>query len=101
MNPVQSQITGRHRTKISPLQTPSDATIEYAKSLNMHTLGPGEVALREWEEAGLELPDMDMVRSYRLKRVRAELKKRDYAGIVLYDPLNTRYATDSTNMQLW
>ena len=27
--------------------------------------------------------------------------KRDLAGIVVYDPLNVRYATDSTDMQLW
>ena len=30
-----------------------------------------------------------------------ELQARDYGGIVLFDPLNIRYATDSTNMQLW
>lgn len=101
MNPPQTQITGRHRAKISPLQTPSDATLEYAESLNLHALGPGEIALQEWADAGLELPNQEIIRRYRLERVRAELRKRDYAGIVLYDPLNTRYATDSTNMQLW
>src|SRR5918996_429620 len=31
----------------------------------------------------------------------AELEKRDLAGVVVYDPLNVRYATDSTDMQLW
>ena len=45
--------------------------------------------------------DLDAVRRYRIGRVRAELKKRDYAGIVLFDQLNTRYATDVTNMQIW
>ena len=45
--------------------------------------------------------DLDSVRRYRIGRVRAELKKRDYAGIVLFDQLNTRYATDVTNMQIW
>lgn len=45
--------------------------------------------------------DLDAVRMYRLGRVRAELKDRDYAAIILYDQLNTRYATDATNMQLW
>jgi Xaa-Pro aminopeptidase len=45
--------------------------------------------------------DLDAVRMYRLGRVRAELKKRDYATIVLYDQLNTRYATDATDMQIW
>src|SRR5262249_47494685 len=41
------------------------------------------------------------MRRYRLDRIRAELKRRDYAGVLLYDPVNIRYATDSTNMQLW
>ena len=41
------------------------------------------------------------MRRYRLERIRAELKRRDYAGALLYDPVNIRYATDSTNMQLW
>ncbi len=45
--------------------------------------------------------DLDAVRMYRLGRVREELKKRDYAAIILYDQLNTRYATDSTDMQIW
>ena len=45
--------------------------------------------------------DLDSVRRYRIERVRAELRKRDYAGIVLFDQLNTRYATDVTNMQIW
>jgi Xaa-Pro dipeptidase len=94
-------IVGKHRAKISALQAPSQETLEYAKSLNMHVLGPGELAEREWTETGLEKPDLDMIRNYRLERVRAELKKRDYAGILLYDPLNVRYATDSTNMQVW
>ncbi|GMQ76493.1 MAG: Xaa-Pro peptidase family protein [Gammaproteobacteria bacterium] len=45
--------------------------------------------------------DLDAVRMYRLDRVRAELEKRDYAAILLYDQLNTRYATDATDMQIW
>ena len=28
------------------------------------------------------------------------LAARDWGGILMYDPLNIRYATDSTNMQL-
>jgi len=45
--------------------------------------------------------DLDTVRRYRIGRVRDELKRRDYAGILLFDQLNTRYATDVTNMQIW
>ena len=41
------------------------------------------------------------MRRYRLWRVRQALAERDLAGIVLYDQVNTRYAVDSTNMQVW
>ena len=45
--------------------------------------------------------DLNEVRMYRLGRVQQELIKRDIAGIILFDQLNTRYATDATNMQIW
>ena len=45
--------------------------------------------------------DLDDVRRYRLGRIRVALARRDLAGIVLYDQVNTRYATDATNMQIW
>ncbi|MCB0198043.1 MAG: aminopeptidase P family protein [Anaerolineae bacterium] len=92
---------GRHRTKISPLQTPSEETIAYAKSLDGQVLGPGELAYSEWAALGLELPDLPTMRHYRLERVRKQLRRLDYGGILLYDPLNIRYATDSSNMQIW
>ncbi|MSP49486.1 MAG: aminopeptidase P family protein [Alphaproteobacteria bacterium] len=40
-------------------------------------------------------------RSYRLGRIRTELKRHDCAAILLYDPVNIRYALDVSNMQLW
>ncbi len=45
--------------------------------------------------------DLDQVRMYRLNRVREQLERRDYAGALLFDQINTRYATDATNMQIW
>ena len=57
--------------------------------------------------AGIGLTDFDRpidmvaLRRYRLERVRAELRARDYAGILLYDPVNIRYATGSRNMAVW
>lgn len=45
--------------------------------------------------------DMRDVRAYRLARVREQLRARDYAGCVLFDPVNVRYATDSRNMAVW
>lgn len=45
--------------------------------------------------------DLDKVRRYRLQRVREQLKKFDYAGILVFNQINTRYITDATNMQVW
>jgi Xaa-Pro dipeptidase len=64
-------------------------------------LGPGALAVGEWQALGLALPDMAAMRAWRLARLRAELATRDYAGIVVTDPINLRYATDSTNFQVW
>lgn len=69
--------------------------------LNMHTLGPGSPAIEEWQEAGLSLPDLSRMRAARLTRVREQLRQSDVAGVLLYDPINVRYACDSTNMQVW
>jgi len=63
--------------------------------------GPTALAFREWDALGLEVPNLDSMREYRLERLCRELRKHDYAGILLFDPLNIRYASDSTNMQLW
>jgi Xaa-Pro aminopeptidase len=41
------------------------------------------------------------VRAYRLSRVQEELKKNNCPAILLYDPVNIRYATDTSNMQIW
>ncbi len=40
-------------------------------------------------------------RAYRLGRLRAQMDKADVAGLLLYDPVNIRYAFDSSNMQVW
>jgi Xaa-Pro aminopeptidase len=45
--------------------------------------------------------DQQKLRAWRLSRVRAELKRRDYMGCLLADPINIRYATGSRNMQVW
>ncbi len=45
--------------------------------------------------------DIDKVRLYRLGRIRDQLQRFDYAGALLFDQINTRYATDATNMQIW
>ncbi len=45
--------------------------------------------------------DMLRLRSYRLGRLQAELKRLDVGGILLGDALNIRYATGVRNMQAW
>ncbi|MGE4649118.1 MAG: aminopeptidase P family N-terminal domain-containing protein, partial [Arenicellales bacterium] len=45
--------------------------------------------------------DLDVVRKYRLHRLRLEMERADVAGLLLFDQINTRYATDATNMQVW
>ncbi|HPE60402.1 MAG TPA: Xaa-Pro peptidase family protein [Thiolinea sp.] len=64
-------------------------------------IGPGQLAFREWEVAGLELPDLPRLREFRWQRLTQHVVARDYGAVLLFDPLNIRYATDSTNMQLW
>ena len=64
-------------------------------------IGPTQLAFREWEAAGLILPNLANMRAYRLQRLVEAVNKRGYAGVLMFDPLNIRYATDSTNMQLW
>ena len=64
-------------------------------------IGPTPLSFREWEEAGVRVPDLAALREYRLERLRGELRRDDCAGLLLFDPLNIRYATDTTNMQVW
>ena len=40
-------------------------------------------------------------RAYRLSRLRARMEVAGVAGLLLYDPINIRYAFDSSNMQVW
>ena len=64
-------------------------------------IGPTQLAFREWASAGLQLPDLQAMRRYRWERLTKHIVDRGYGGLLMFDPLNIRYATDSTNMQLW
>ncbi len=44
---------------------------------------------------------VETVRLQRLAKMRNKVIEHDCAGILLYDPLNIRYATDTSNMQVW
>ncbi len=64
-------------------------------------IGPTQLAYGEWQAAGLVLPDLIAMRAFRHKRLVDAVNTRGWGGILMFDPLNIRYATDSTNMQLW
>jgi len=85
--------------KIGPeFQTDIEARV---KTFDTAEIGPTIRAMKELATMGLSLPDLPAMRQYRLKRITAELQKRDLGGILLFDPINIRYATDSMNMQVW
>ncbi|MBT7906125.1 MAG: aminopeptidase P family protein [Marinovum sp.] len=88
------------RRKIDPTKgsilgdsTPND--------MNRVEIGPTQLAFREWENAGLTLPNLHKMRQYRWERLTQHIVDRGFGGLLMFDPLNIRYATDSTNMQLW
>ena len=83
----------RRATGLKPDGTPDDN--------DRVEIGPTQRAFDEWAALGLEAPNLETMRRFRLDRLTAALQARDYAGILLFDPLNIRYATDCTNMQLW
>ena len=68
---------------------------------NRVEIGPTLTAFSEWAAAGLELPNLPAMREHRWKRLTQHIVDRGYAGLLMFDPLNIRYATDSTNMQVW
>ncbi len=74
----------------------------YAATEGHHlNIGPGEPAIGEWKALGLELPHLDSMRSYRKQRVLDQMNKMGYDGVIVMDPMNIRYITDTTNMQVW
>ncbi len=89
--------TYSHIRKITPGMKPDNTPDENDRI----EIGPTPLAYREWEKAGLQCPDLPAMRTHRLERIKAALAERDYGGVLLTDPLNIRYATDATNMQLW
>ena len=45
--------------------------------------------------------NFDKLRSYRLDRVKKELEKNNLEACILFDPVNIRYALDTTNMSVY
>ena len=90
----------RDRRKIDPSKgaTLGDGSPNEADRIE---IGPTLLAFREWEAAGLDLPNLERMRKGRWERLTRHIVERDYGGLLMFDPLNIRYATDTTNMQLW
>ena len=89
-----------HTRKIDPTKglftgdnTPND--------MDRVEIGPTKLAFDEWRQAGLELPDLQAMRQFRHQRLVDGVNSRNYGALIVFDPLNIRYASDSTNMQLW
>jgi Xaa-Pro aminopeptidase len=70
-------------------------------------LEPTDLNRAEARPLGLDIAsrmaeiDQPRMRKERLERLRRELAKRDYAGALLSDPINIRYATGARNMAVW
>ena len=64
-------------------------------------IGPGDDLTSVWIADGLELPDLAAMRQYRVERTMNQLAEMGYDGIIVTDPMNIRYVSDTTNMQVW
>ena len=87
------KIDPTRRAHLKPDRTPDDN--------DRVEIGPTDIAFAEWAAAGLQAPHMPALREYRLARLQEQIIRHNCAGLLLFDPLNIRYATDATNMQLW
>ena len=90
----------RDTRKIDPTRgaTMGDGT---PNDQNRIEIGPTQLAFREWQTAGLQPPNLKAMREFRWARLTRHIVDRGYGGLLMFDPLNIRYATDTTNMQLW
>ena len=87
--------------KIDPSRRPGMKPDNTLDDNNRIEIGPTDLAFQEWADDGLECPDLPAMRQYRLNRLVQAINDRDYAGVLIFDPLSIRYATDTTHMQLW
>ena len=95
---IMSNILSIKDPKINPYSFQKDGLVSGNDAVET---GPTNLAYAEWEKLQLELPNMQVVREYRLARLQSEMRKRNIAGLTLFDPLNIRYATGTSNMQVW
>lgn len=98
---MHDQIHHADRRKIDPSRPPALRPDNTPDDNDRIETGPTQLAYDEWAAAGLECPDLPAMRAHRHARLTKAIADRDIGGILLFDPLNIRYATDAPNMQLW
>jgi len=59
---------------------------------------PNFITKKRFREDEINFNDL---RSYRLNRVKKELEKNNLQACILFDPVNVRYALDTTNMSVY
>ena len=96
-----NKITGSLNTARQSLSEKGPHFVRAGQENHHLHMGPGAALEAEWQAAGLTLPDLPSMRQYRLDRIHAQLESMGYDGALLMDPMNIRYATDTTNMQVW
>jgi len=89
--------TGSDSTELLNAVPPSPLRYRSDASVTGHALAPVDKGLLE-AYAAIDRPAL---RQYRLERIRQQLREQDYAGVLLADPINIRYATDTNNLGLW
>ena len=88
--------------KIKPFELSSGLKPDGTENNNNRVeIGPTKMAFDEWSEAGLTIPNLARMRKFRINRLVEQLNIRKLDGVLVFDPLNIRYISDSTNMQLW
>ena len=88
--------------KIIPTLKNSSLKLDGTPNFNDRVeIGPTQLAFDEWVNAGIKIPNLKGMREFRISRLVEQINKRGLDGVLVFDPLNIRYITDSTNMQLW
>ena len=86
-----------NQPKISPARRPG----EYITGYNPNGAFISPKMIDRLVDAGMTLPDLNRIRSYRRNRLLMQMAERGADAVLLFDPINIRYATDSSNMQVW
>lgn len=91
-----------HLNKIRKIDPTKGATIEENTPNDMNPVGIGRtrLAFGESAKAGLEPPNSKIMPRFHNQRLVQGVNDREYDALVVFDPLNIRHTTESTNMQL-